>query len=245
MSALSAISGAAGASATQSALKRESRKARRLLDEGLEAATPFRQLAEAQFDPFATEDPGAALNLLRAFSGAGGQLAQRRAFEGFEDSPGVAFLRERGLRGINRGAAAGGNLGSGRRLEALTQFSQGLALQDLQRQLGLLAGVESREIGLAGQRAGRADIRAQDIFNIQQGKSDVVKQFGSGIAQAAGARAGAFGNIITGGISDVFGIAGGLSNFFQPGVSTPPTGDPLTQSIQSQTQLGPINFGFG
>lgn len=225
------------------------KKAKDQLNAGLTKIEPFRQAARDLIGEFDAADPAAALNQLRAFSGALGPQAQKEAFQQFEESPGVAFLRERGIRGINRQLAAGGNLGSGSRLEALTQFSQNLAKQDLQRQLGLLSGIELREQNLLSQRVGREDIEAGDILTNQRIKA----QFEAGIAiplgQLAQQRQQAKGQIITGAIGDVVSLAafaaGGPAGVaLTGGVGGGQTGGGQTVGGGgSQQFLGPISLG--
>jgi len=112
---------------------------RRQFDIGQERLEPFFQEAVP------------AIQLQAAISGARGPEAQREAFEQFQEGPGTEFLREQGLRLINTGAAATGGLGGGQRLRELTQFSQGLALQDLSNQFNRL-GVVSGQGQAAGQQ---------------------------------------------------------------------------------------------
>ena len=142
--------------------------------------------ARGELEPFEAEDSGFALNLLRAFTGALGPEEQSRAFAGFEESPGVAFLREQGTRTGNRAAATVGGLGGGTRLKALTEFSQGLALQDLERQLGDLRDIAGVDLGLA--------------------KSFAELQLGLRGAEAASSRR--VGNLETGGALKIGALAG-------------------------------------
>lgn len=85
--------------------------------------------ATEQYEPYADTS---AYEKRQALSGALGQEAQEAAYSDYRESPGVAWLRERGMAGINRNAAATGGLGSGNRYKALSEFNQGLALQDFQ-----------------------------------------------------------------------------------------------------------------
>lgn len=111
------------------------------------AAREASELTQARFedvrgrlDPFI--DPGAgALQEQAALSGALGPEAQAAAFADFQEDPGTQFLREQGLRLIGTELGATGKLGSGDRLKALTEFSQGLALQDLDARFNRLGAV--------------------------------------------------------------------------------------------------------
>tara|TARA_R110000744_G_scaffold246942_1_gene363455 strand:- start:21834 stop:22490 length:657 start_codon:yes stop_codon:yes gene_type:complete len=100
--------------------------------------------------PFITGG-GPSFELQQAQSGALGPEAQAAAFANFQESPGTAFLREQGLRDIESGAGATGGLGGGDRLRELTQFSQGLALQDFGNQFNRLGSVTG--VGLSAAQA--------------------------------------------------------------------------------------------
>ena len=104
-------------------------------------------------------DPGMqAQQRQAALSGALGADAQAQAFQGFQDSPGQAFLRERGEQAVLRNAAATGGLGGGRVLQELQRQGIGLAAQDFQNQfdrLGLLSGQGLSAAGQVGQLRGQ------------------------------------------------------------------------------------------
>jgi hypothetical protein len=70
-----------------------------------------------------------AWDKLMAVAGVKGLDAQKSAYDDFRDSPGVDFLKERGVQAIDRSATAGGSLRSGRTLIDLDRFGQGLAEQ--------------------------------------------------------------------------------------------------------------------
>lgn len=112
-------------------------------------------------DPFITGQGGPqSFQMQQALSGALGADAQKEAYANYVESPGVSFLRERGMRGIEQNAAAGGSLYSGNTLKALSEFNQGLALQDFNNyynRLGSLTGVSLNAAqalgGVGGQSA--------------------------------------------------------------------------------------------
>jgi len=91
---------------------------------------------------------GASLQKRQSFSGALGEDAQREAFRQFEESPGVAFLREQGLRLAGSKSGIGGV--GGDRLRELTKFGQGLALQDFENQFRRLGETQRGEELLSG-----------------------------------------------------------------------------------------------
>ena len=78
-----------------------------------------------QFRPY-TEGGGEANKMRAAYSGALGADAQQEAFNNYTESPGVAFMREEGMRGINQNASAMGGLGGANRLKRLSEYNQGL-----------------------------------------------------------------------------------------------------------------------
>jgi len=86
-----------------------------------------------------------------ALSGAFGPEAQRLAFQQFNDSPGQAFLRERGELAVTRNASALGGLGGGRVQQELQRQGIGLAQQDFANQFNRLSQVTGQGLQAAGQ----------------------------------------------------------------------------------------------
>lgn len=133
-------------------------------------------ITQRQAEPFRQAGLG-ALEQQQALLGLGGPEAQQAAMQAFQESPGQAFLRQRGEQAILRGASATGGLGGARVQEALQQQGIGFAQQDLQNQLAQLAGLSGR-----GQMATQnvAQLGAQAAGNIGQ------LAVGAGQAQAGG-----------------------------------------------------------
>lgn len=131
--------------------------------------------------PF-VEGGGPAFQLQQAQSGALGPEAQAQAFANFQDSPGTAFLREQGLRGIESGAGATGGLGGGDRLRELTRFSQGLALQNFGNQFNRLGSVTGTGLSAA---------QAVGGIGGQAAQGQAQAALAGGDAVAAGLRGGA------------------------------------------------------
>lgn len=163
-----------------------------------EAAVRAQELAGGRFEQIVT--PGLeigqqAQQRQAALSGALGPEAQAAAFEGFQESPGTSFLREQGLRQLESTGVSGGN-----RLRALTEFSQGLALQNLQSQQQQLGQVAGQGISLAGTGATLTGLETGGIT-------------AEGAAQAAGqvAQGQAIANLIEQGVgaATAFSGAGG------------------------------------
>lgn len=116
------------------------------------AAKRAQELAGGRFEQIVT--PGLeigqqAQQQQAALAGVLGPEAQAEAFKGFQESPGTAFLREQGLRELGTQSAVTGS-GGGNRLRALSEFNQGLALQDLSRQQQQLGQISQQGISLAG-----------------------------------------------------------------------------------------------
>lgn len=61
--------------------------------------------------------------------------------EAFKESPGYKFRLDQGIQSIDRSAAAGGEVGSGQHLAALTEYGQGIASQEYGDYINRLAGM--------------------------------------------------------------------------------------------------------
>jgi len=133
----------------------------------------------------------------QALSGAEGPEAQQAAYDAYAESPGVAFARERGLRGIDRGAAApGGNdLFSGNVDKARIGYSQGLALQDFNNywnRLGSVAGTglaATQAIGGVGSQAAQGQAQAVSNAGLMtaQGQVAAGQSYQSGLSSLGSA----------------------------------------------------------
>ncbi len=196
-----------------------------------QAAREGQQLVSRQFQqtqqglqPFITGGLG-AFEQQQALAGTLGADRQAQALGQLAESPATQFLREQGLRGLENRAAALGGFGGGQRLKALTRFSQGLALQDLNRQRAEIARIAQQGLtagtALGGAGAQQAARQAQLIGQ-------------EGAAEAAGAVAGpsAIRGLLgqAAGLGAAFLLApttGGLSLAAAPGIMAgSPTIDP-------------------
>jgi hypothetical protein len=128
-----------------------------------------------------------ALEQQQALLGLGGPEAQQAAMQAFQESPGQAFLRQRGEQAILRGASATGGLGGARVQEALQQQGIGFAQQDLQNQLARLAGIAGQGQAVTQNIAGLGAQQAARIgqFQMQAGQAQAGGILG---AAAPGAR---------------------------------------------------------
>ena len=202
----------------------EKKAAKRQEAASKEAREEFREqidLAVSDVEPFVNREGGLSLQKQQALSGALGPEAQSIAFQEFQESPNVAFLREQGLREIGSGAGAAGKLGGGDRLRELTKFSQGLALQDLQNQFNRLGVTTAGEENvtrrqqqaaetISGLRIGAAPTTAgltQGIGNAQaQGLVSRAAGVRGGLGQVAGAVVGGLTGGVSGAAQGFFGV---------------------------------------
>ena len=110
--------------------------------------------AEALLLPGSNYQP--AQSKMMALLGLDGGQAQEDAFGAYRESPEVAFMREQGEGALNRTAAAGGRLASGRTLADSQKFGQGLAQQGFgdfySRLRDLYESQKSTAGGVAGSR---------------------------------------------------------------------------------------------
>lgn len=157
-------------------------------------------IGRQDLSPFA--QTGVAANQQQAaFSGALGPQAQTQAFQGFQESPGQQFLEERGLRAVERSAAARGGLGGGNVLSALQEQGIGFAAQNLAQQQSQLNQLANRGFGAVQQGADIATGTGSQIGSARL-------QAGRDIAAATGATTSALSGLAErqgAGISDITG----------------------------------------
>lgn len=141
-------------------------------------------VTQEQFAPFREAGVG-ALTEQQALLGLSGSGAQQEAFGRFAESPGQAFLRQRGEQSLLRNQAAIGGLGGGNVRSALQQQGIGFAQQDLQNQLARLSAISG-----SGQAATQnvAQLGAQTASNVgnlmtQSGQATAGGILGAGQAQ--------------------------------------------------------------
>jgi hypothetical protein len=116
----------------------------RALQEAQQYGVPYRGAGEAALQPY--------LGSL----GIGDTATRRAAQEAFQTSPGYQFALEEGLKGVQRGLAPRGLLGSGREARELGRYATGLAGQEYgrwQQQLAGLAGAGQQAAEQAAQRS--------------------------------------------------------------------------------------------
>lgn len=116
-------------------------------------------------------------------------------YGGFTATPGYDFRFQQGTDAVNALAGAQGGLHSGRTLQALTQFGQGIASDEYSAHMARLGGLADMGQASAGNQAQAGNAYAAGMSNALANK---------GNAQAAGYAGVA--NAIQGGISNGLGI---------------------------------------
>ena len=142
-------------------------------------------ISQKQAEPFRQAGLG-ALEQQQALLGLTGPEAQQQAMQAFQESPGQAFLRERGQQAILRGASATGGLGGARVQEALQQQGIGFAQQDLQNQLARLSGIAGQGQAVTQNIAGLGAQTAGNIGQLMQagGQAQASGILGAGAAKS-------------------------------------------------------------
>lgn len=130
-----------------------------------------------------------AAGVQAALSGAMGPQAQQQAFQQFTESPGQAYLRERGEQAVLRNAAATGGLGGGRVLQELQRQGMGMAAQDLDAQFGRLSQVAGQGLQAQGLQAQAAQDAARMTYGAGEylagGRTRAGEQIAGNIGQTA------------------------------------------------------------
>lgn len=122
-------------------------------------------------------------------------------YGGFTTTPGYEFRRQQGLDAINASAATRGGLLSGKTLQDLTTFGDGLASQEYGSYMQRLAALTDMGMGAAGMQATAGN-------NAALGVSNALSNIGN--AQAAGAIGQ--GNALAGMMNNLSGAFGYMRN---------------------------------
>ncbi len=132
----------------------------------------------------------------RSLLGLNGEGRQQNAFDRFKDSPGQAFLRERGERALLQNQAAIGGLGGGNVRSALQEQGIGFAQQQYNQYANQLAGLS----GMGNTTATNlGTIGAQSANAIGQNLQIGGAARSSGILAGQQANADLAGNVISAG----------------------------------------------
>lgn len=116
-------------------------------------------------------------------------------YKGYSFTPDYQFRLEQGQDSVNAMAGAKGGLLSGRTLQDLSTFNQGLAAQGRNEYMQRLGGLVDTGMSAAGMAGNASQNAAAGVSNAL-----------SGIGNAGSAGAIGFGNAITGGLNNLAGL---------------------------------------
>lgn len=151
----------------------------------------------ANLQPYNTTGQAATTTLANLY-GLNGSAAQTTAEGNFTNSPDYAFAQQQGIAGLDASAASKGGLLSGNQLEAITNYSSGLATQNFNNYANRLAALGSQgENAAAATGTASANAAASEASTIT----------GAGNATAGGIVGGS--NAVTGGFNT------GINNLIQ------------------------------
>lgn len=139
-------------------------------------------------------------------------------YAGFTATPGYQFAFDQGTSAVNALAGARGGMVSGRTMQDLTTFGQGIANQEFGNYLNRLAGLTDQGLSAATMQANAANAAAGRISNA----------YGA-IGNAGAAGAIGVGNAINGGVQNYLawqGYQAGQQPQWQP-TTTAPTVRPM------------------
>lgn len=114
-------------------------------------------------------------------------------YAGFYATPGYQFQIDQGNASINALAGAQGGLNSGRTLQDLAKFNQGVANQEYGNHLNRLQGLQSTGMGAAGNQANSG-------ANYASGASNALANRGNALSAGAVGAGNAWQNAISNGI---------------------------------------------
>lgn len=198
----SVAGGILGNSATNAAIKAQ----KKMFKQQLAFEQQGREAAQGLLGPAANYT--ASLELLRDLAGINGPQRQAEAFGRYQESPEFAFLRDQGITGTERAAAARGQSLSGRTLSDLAKFSEGLAAQGY-------GDYYSRIRDLLGVGVGAASDLAGAYTGSAARSAGYAGNTGNNLAQLALAKGQNWTNALQGGLGSLaYGI--GKSSFKQP-----------------------------
>lgn len=149
-----------------------------------------------------------------------------------QNTPGYQFANQQGLAGVTNNAAATGMLGSGNTVQALDQYSQGLADQTYQGQVSNLQNVVNTGQGAAAGVAGTITSTGNNLANI------AVNQ-GNNLA-----------NIDVNEVAGLSRIAGGAGNSFMTqntlaGLNNPGGSEFTSQDLNTLAAGNPATMSAG
>lgn len=115
-----------------------------------------------------------------------GRLSQSFDMGKFQQDPGYAFRQQEGERGLQRAAAAGGMMGSGRYLKDAMKYNSGLASQEYGQAYDRYNNDNDKQFNRYAAMAGIGQTAAN---NLSSGAANFGRQAGENMMGAANARA--------------------------------------------------------
>ncbi len=185
-----AIGGIVGGISQASAAKKAAKAQERSAAADIAFQKETRDIVRGDFSPYRA----AGTNALAGYEYEMGLGARPEGYGGFQASPGYQFQLDQGNESINALAGARGGMNSGRTMQDLAKFNQGIANQEYGTYMSRLGG-------LVDTGASAAAMSGQASQNAAAGVSNALAAKGN--AQAAGAIG--VGNAISGGINNVIG----------------------------------------
>ncbi len=185
-----AIGGIVGGISQASAAKKAAKAQTKAAEQDMAFQRETRDIVRGDFSPYRA----AGTNALAGYEYEMGLGARPENYGGFQASPGYQFQLDQGNESINALAGARGGMNSGRTMQDLAKFNQGIANQEYGTYMSRLGG-------LVDTGASAAAMSGQASQNAAAGVSNALAAKGN--AQAAGAIG--VGNAISGGINNVIG----------------------------------------
>ena len=147
-----------------------------------------------------------ALNQLRTGIQPGGSLMRSFGMSDYQADPGYGFRLAEGMKGIERSAAARGNLLSGGALKGITRYGQDMASNEYQNAYNRYTQNQTNQYNRLAGVAGTGQNAAQQIGQqgMQMGQNVGNTLQGIGNARASGYVGGA--NALTGGIGQAYNL---------------------------------------
>jgi len=213
------VSGVVGASASKSAAKTQAGAAQAAADAQVAETSRQFDITTEQYRPY-REAGQRALGRLEQFTTPGQQLQY------LEQMPGYQFRLREGQKAMERSAAAGGGLVSGKTLKGLMEFGQGVAGQTYGDEYNRLAGIAGTGQSMTSNLGQLGMQTAQSI-----GQARASGYLGAGQAQAAGTVGMA--NALTGAIGQGYN-AYMMNKYF----GQPPAAATTTPAAATTTSLG-------
>ncbi len=107
-----------------------------------------------------------------------------QAYGGFQESPGYKFALQQGLDSVNALAGAKGGLNSGKTMQDLLAYGQGMASQEYNNYLGQIYGLVNVGTGAAGNQANAGANYAANAGNALSSKGNAASAGAIGVGNA-------------------------------------------------------------